>query len=61
MRKCVLITGGSRGIGRALVLAFSKAGYQVFFTYYNSPDLALDLEGKTGACGFSVNFENIAV
>ena len=59
MHKRVLITGGSRGIGRVLVLAFSKAGYQVFFTYYSSPDLALDLEGKTGARGFCVNFENI--
>lgn len=31
--KCVLVTGGSRGIGRAVVLAFARAGADVAFCY----------------------------
>lgn len=59
MPKHVLVTGGSGGIGRSLVFAFSKAGYRVFFTYHSSQDSAFDLEEKTGASGFCVNFEDI--
>lgn len=59
MHKRVLITGGSRGIGRALVSSFSKASYQVYFTYFHSQDAALDLEGKTGARGFCVDFADV--
>ena len=47
--KTVLITGGSRGIGRAMVESFSKNGYAVAFTYKNSEEEALLLEKATGA------------
>lgn len=33
MKQSVLITGGSRGIGAAAVLAFARAGYNVAFTW----------------------------
>lgn len=59
MTETVLITGGTRGIGRSIVSAFSKAGYRVFFTYHLSDALALDLERSTGARGFSVDFEDV--
>jgi len=46
--KTALITGGSRGIGKAICLAFAKEGCNVAFTYNSSADaanaVAADLE-----------------
>lgn len=47
--KNVLITGGSRGIGRAMVRLFSERGYSVAFTYKDSTDAANELSMETGA------------
>ena len=38
--KVCLVTGGSRGIGRAIVTAMAKAGAQVAFTYQSSKEQA---------------------
>lgn len=40
MNKTVLITGGSRGIGRAMVYKFSKAGYNVLLNFNKSEDIS---------------------
>jgi len=40
MNKLVFITGGSRGIGKAMVSTFAKAGYLVAFSYLNQKKLA---------------------
>ena len=40
MTNNVFITGGSRGIGAAAVLAFARADYNVAFTYNSHPDAA---------------------
>ena len=45
----VLITGGSRGIGRSMVELFRKNGYSVAFTYKNSDNEAKSLAESTGA------------
>lgn len=47
--KTVLITGGSRGIGRAMVRLFSEHGYSVAFTYKSSDAEAHELSMTTGA------------
>ena len=47
--KTVFITGGSRGIGRAMVELFSKNGYNVAFTYKSSDDEARQLGEKCSA------------
>ncbi len=35
-----LVTGGSRGIGKAIALSLAAAGYQVFLTYVSKPEQA---------------------
>ncbi len=45
----VLITGGSRGIGRACVELFAKNGHNTAFLYRSSEDKASELCAKTGA------------
>ena len=47
--KCVLVTGGSRGIGRECVREFTRLGYKVAFTYLNSKNEAEELSRDTGA------------
>ena len=47
--KNVLITGGSRGIGRACVEKFAREGYKVSFIYNNSDSAAAELSELTGA------------
>lgn len=55
--KTVFITGGSRGIGRAMVEAFSKKGYAVGFSYKNSESEALSLAQKNSAEAYRVDCE----
>ena len=45
----VLITGGSRGIGRACVELFTSIGDRVFFTYKSNFDAAVEVSNQTGA------------
>lgn len=59
MPKHVLITGGSRGIGRELVLAFSKEGYRVSFTYNRSVDEAKALADVSGALAFHADHSDV--
>ncbi len=47
--KTVLINGGSRGIGRAVVEMFSENGWQVAFTWLSSESEAKALSDSTGA------------
>ncbi|MGY8606061.1 SDR family oxidoreductase [Gluconobacter cerinus] len=47
--KSVLVLGGSRGIGAAIVRRFAADGAKVVFTYLSSPDEAQDLAAETGS------------
>ncbi len=47
--RVALITGGTGGIGKALVRAFSEAGYSVAFTYKTNTEAAGELKNALGA------------
>jgi 3-oxoacyl-[acyl-carrier protein] reductase len=47
--KIALVTGGSRGIGRATVERLSAEGARVFFTYRTRTDAASEVTDRTGA------------
>ena len=49
--KVVLITGGSRGIGAAIVQKFAEQGAQIAFTYHSSTDRAKAVAEKAIAAG----------
>jgi len=44
--KRVVISGGSSGIGKALVVSFAEAGWKVHFTYRSNEVAAKELEGR---------------
>ncbi len=52
--KTALITGGSRGIGEALVLKFAEQGANIAFTYLSSDEKAKALEEKVKTMGREV-------
>lgn len=56
--KNVLITGGTRGIGRATSELFAKKSYRVFIIYKNSDELARDLEQKYGIIPYKADISN---
>jgi 3-oxoacyl-[acyl-carrier protein] reductase len=49
--KSVLVTGGTRGIGRAIVEAAADAGAQVAFTYRSSEEAAREIETRLTDAG----------
>ena len=56
--KNVLITGGSRGIGKELVRIFCENGCSVAFTYKNSCDSAKEIEEQYGALAIRCDLES---
>lgn len=46
-----LVTGGSRGIGKGIVLALAREGAKVAFVYHSNKDAATALEQEVAAAG----------
>jgi len=44
MNKVVIVTGGARGIGKAIVLALAEAGYKVVLNYNKSEKEAIEIK-----------------
>ena len=47
--KVVIVTGGSRGIGRGVVERFARCGAKVFFSYNSGETAAREVAAATGA------------
>lgn len=53
--KTAIVTGGAKGIGRAIVEMLANSNYHVIFTYNHSKKLALELKSRLCKEGFSVD------
>ena len=53
MKKTVLVTGASHGIGRATAALFAEKGYNVAVNYNSSPEAAESLVSELKSNGFS--------
>ena len=52
--KRALVTGGTRGIGKAIVLDFASKGADIVFTYHSAVDAAKDVGQEAGKYGNKV-------
>lgn len=52
--RVALVTGGSRGIGRAIVIRLAEAGAQVAFVYHSNQQAASSLEQELAGRGLTV-------
>ena len=59
--KTVLVTGGSRGIGRAIVELFADEGARVTFLYRGNADAAQGVVTRLRAAGHDVHGEQVDV
>ena len=57
MNGTVLVTGGSRGIGRAVVAGLVAAGRKVAFTYKDGASAARELEASSGGLARAWQFD----
>ena len=46
MKKTVLVTGGAKGIGKAIVERFAENGYNIVLNYLTSENDAKNIEEK---------------
>lgn len=56
--KRVLVTGGTRGIGRAIAVLFSEMGYEVAVSFCSSEEEAKKLHEKYGILPFRVDLSD---
>ena len=55
MARVAVVTGGTRGIGRAIAVALQDAGYRVAATYGSDDAAAKEFSGETGIQVFKFN------
>ncbi len=60
MTRTALVTGGTRGIGRAISIALKEAGYRVAANYHGNEEAALRLKEETGIAVFRFDVADFA-
>ena len=51
VKRTILVTGGSRGIGRGICLAFAQADHRIFFNYSSAGEAAAQTEQLVAQAG----------
>lgn len=57
--KCALVTGGSRGIGKAICIRLAEMGYHVLINYKGNLEAANDTAAKVKRKVFRQPFFNL--
>ncbi|MEJ2096025.1 MAG: 3-oxoacyl-[acyl-carrier-protein] reductase [Deltaproteobacteria bacterium] len=60
-KRVVAVTGGSRGLGRAICLVFADSNTRIFSNYHSADSAARETETLIRAAGGSINFEQVDV
>ncbi len=58
MSRLALVTGGTRGIGKAISIHLKKAGYKVVSVYQRNSESAEAFEGETGIPTYQLDVSN---
>ena len=61
MNKTAIITGGSKGIGKAICVRLAKDGFNIAFSYNSNPELAEETAKLCESAGVKVKFYKVDV
>ena len=61
VKRTILVTGGSRGIGRGICMAFAQADNRIYFNYLSDSEAAAQTEKLVAAAGGSATGQRVNV